>query len=135
MKSSLAHEMIDVDALRVGMFVHLDLSWMAHPFAVGNFRIADQGQVSTIRGLGVRRVRWSPARSDLRAPVRVQGGTLNDTAPADPASPPEPAPLPEVSAADEHRRVLEAQRASLAVCEQQFAEAAQDCKQLCSALR
>jgi len=153
MKSSLAHEMIDVDALRVGMFVHLDLRWMAHPFPVGNFRIADQDQVKTIRALGVRRIRWSPARSDLRAPVRPQGfaastaataavATAADALPIGTAGPAELAPssvpastsasaaTAAAAAADEHRRLLAAQRESLAVCEQQFAEAAQDCKRL-----
>ncbi|HYN58587.1 MAG TPA: DUF3391 domain-containing protein, partial [Rubrivivax sp.] len=30
---------IDVEELRVGMFIHLDLGWMSHPFPVGSFRI------------------------------------------------------------------------------------------------
>ena len=32
MSSATAHETIDVAALRVGMFVQLDLGWLSHPF-------------------------------------------------------------------------------------------------------
>src|SRR5450631_2107386 len=69
MKSAARQDMIDVDALRVGMFVHLDLGWMSHPFPLGNFRISDAGQIATIRSLGLRQVRWSPAQSDVAMPV------------------------------------------------------------------
>ncbi|MFI4932530.1 MAG: DUF3391 domain-containing protein, partial [Burkholderiales bacterium] len=30
---------IAVDELRVGMFVHLDLRWWAHPFALSSFKL------------------------------------------------------------------------------------------------
>src|SRR5580765_6590174 len=56
---------IDVQALRVGMFVHLDVGWMKHPFPLSSFRITSAAQVATIRSLGLRTVRWSPQRSDL----------------------------------------------------------------------
>ena len=46
--------------LQVGMFVHLDLGWMSHPFALSSFRIADAAQIASIRALGLARVRWSP---------------------------------------------------------------------------
>lgn len=35
--------------LRVGMFVHRDLGWMPHPFALSSFRITDASQIATIR--------------------------------------------------------------------------------------
>jgi putative nucleotidyltransferase with HDIG domain len=58
-------ESIDVQALRVGMFVHLDVGWMAHPFPRSAFRIADDGQLETIRALGLARVRWCPELSEV----------------------------------------------------------------------
>jgi len=58
---------IDTADLRVGMFVHLDLGWMSHPFALSSFRIADADQIATIRSLGLARVRWSPEKSDAPA--------------------------------------------------------------------
>jgi len=54
---------IPVEDLRVGMFVHLDLGWMQHPFALSSFRIQSPDQIATIRGLGLGRVRWDPAGS------------------------------------------------------------------------
>ena len=34
---------IDVHDLRVGMFVHLDIGWMSHPFPLSSFRITTRG--------------------------------------------------------------------------------------------
>ncbi|MCG3188879.1 MAG: hypothetical protein LKCHEGNO_01069 [Burkholderiaceae bacterium] len=56
---------IAIDDLRVGMFVHLDLGWWAHPFALSSFRLATADQIATIRGLGLTHVRWSPEKSAL----------------------------------------------------------------------
>jgi hypothetical protein len=57
-------EQIDVGDLKVGMYVHLDMGWMSHPFPLSHFRIATPAQLATIRSLGVRKVRWSPQQSD-----------------------------------------------------------------------
>ena len=54
---------IAIDQLRVGMFVHLDLGWWAHPFAVSSFKIASPEQIATLRGLGLSQLRWSPDKS------------------------------------------------------------------------
>jgi putative nucleotidyltransferase with HDIG domain len=58
---------VSVDQLRVGMFVHLDLSWMSHPFARSSFQVENAEQIRTIQGLGLKTVRWDPARSQLAA--------------------------------------------------------------------
>lgn len=67
-------ESIDVQALRVGMFVHLDVGWMAHPFPRSSFRIADEHQLETIRTLGLGHVRWCPELSE----VVTLGAELDD---------------------------------------------------------
>ena len=135
--TATAKEMIDVDALRIGMFVHLDVGWMSHPFPLSSFRIASADQVATIRSLGLQRVRWSPQQSEMpgvpEAHVRefaasaaaplldlLPGQTLAPTATVD----------AEAMARAEHRRQLAEQRAALAVCERQFAEAAHACKEI-----
>ncbi|MDQ2928804.1 MAG: DUF3391 domain-containing protein, partial [Pseudomonadota bacterium] len=69
MKAATHTHVIDVQALRVGMFVHLDVGWMAHPFPLSSFRITSPAQVATIRSLGLAQVRWSPLQSD---PVVVE---------------------------------------------------------------
>src|SRR3954464_10395831 len=65
MKKARPTDEIDVQALRVGMFVHLDVGWMSHPFPLSSFRIMSAAQLATIRSLGLRTVRWSPQQSDL----------------------------------------------------------------------
>lgn len=102
-------QFIDVDELRVGFYIYLDLGWIGHPFALNNFKIISESQIETIRGLGLQRVRWSPERSDLAIPA---------VAPADAAT-----VLESNSPADHHRRLLLAQRASLERCEREFSDA------------
>jgi putative nucleotidyltransferase with HDIG domain len=75
MKKARPTDEIDVQALRVGMFVHLDMGWMSHPFPLSSFRITTQAQLATIRSLGVRTVRWSPKQSDLSHDDAVRGLT------------------------------------------------------------
>ncbi len=148
MKAAARKDMIDVDALCVGMFVHLDLGWMSHPFPLGNFKISEAGQIATIRSLGLRQVRWSPAQSDVIAPTQATG-------PADPGAAPAPAPalgpasapaaaakpvaIPTLAptaeaqgaqASRQHREQLARETESLALCERQFAEAALACQRL-----
>jgi putative nucleotidyltransferase with HDIG domain len=112
-----ALETIDVAALRVGMFVHLDLGWLSHPFPLSSFRITSDEQIATIRSLGLNEVRWSSAQSEL--PAREM------PAPAPAAV---SAETPEARARAERQRALARQRESLALCERQFAEAARECK-------
>lgn len=155
MKATASKELIEVDDLRVGMFVHLDIGWMSHPFPLGSFKIASEEQVATIRSLGVQRVRWSPTQSDALPPAAPTGWTRPGgldadsrpagTDPSDTASPANtvasagdlsaPVPLaaretPEALVSQAHKRELARQRAALHLCEQQFAEAAHDCKRL-----
>lgn len=159
MKPSPPKELIEVNDLRVGMFIHLDMGWMSHPFPLGSFKIANAEQVATIRSLGVRKVRWSPTQSDPLPPVErtgwtrpadldegadgsvaatagpaETGGTTVDGTPQDAAqsapAPSEPVEDPGRAARTGHRQRLASQRAALQVCERQFAEAAQDCRHL-----
>ena len=144
MKAATSQDMIEIDALRVGMFVHLDMGWMSHPFPLGSFKISSEDQVATIRSLGLRRVRWSPQQSDApvdtehaawgpSGKVELDRATDGDAAAAAPAEPAEPPPLsPEEAARAEHKHRLAGQRAALQLCERQFAEAAHECKQLVS---
>jgi HD-GYP domain-containing protein (c-di-GMP phosphodiesterase class II) len=122
---------IDVDELRVGMFIHLDLKWMQHPFPVGSFRITHAQQIDKIRSLGLKQLRWSPHKSEL-APPPTLAAVDDDAVPAGAAIelPPETA----AQAAERGRREqLGAQRAAAELCQKQFDEAghawraAQDC--------
>jgi putative nucleotidyltransferase with HDIG domain len=143
MKAVANREMIAIADLRVGMFVHLDMGWMSHPFPVGSFKIASAEQVATIRSLGVQSVRWSPTQSDTLPPVAPTGWTrpaaLDEAdapttpttiTPADRLASAAPVESPEAVARNEHKRQLAEQRAALNLCERQFAEAAQGCRQV-----
>ena len=68
---------VEIEELQVGMFVHLDLGWWAHPFALSSFVVSTPEQISTIRGLGLKTLRWSPEKSRLAAP---DGAALPSTA-------------------------------------------------------
>jgi len=56
--------MITMDELRIGLYVYLDLNWFQHPFAFSHFKIKSEDQIETIRGLGLKQVRYNPALSD-----------------------------------------------------------------------
>jgi len=55
---------ITVDQLRIGLYVHLDLGWMAHSFLFSNFKIKNDEQIADIRKLGLKTLRYDPLRSD-----------------------------------------------------------------------
>jgi HD-GYP domain-containing protein (c-di-GMP phosphodiesterase class II) len=113
---------IDVNELRVGMFIHLDLSWMQHPFPVGSFRITHEQQIEKIRSLGLKQLRWSPEKSELAPPPAIHVSGEDDATPAAEAIdlPPETAVQ---AAARQRREQLSAQRASAELCQRQFDEA------------
>ncbi len=56
--------LLKIDALRLGMFVQLDLGWMNHPFPRSRFKLDDPAQIATLRQLGVREVLVRPDLSD-----------------------------------------------------------------------
>ncbi|OHC63139.1 MAG: hypothetical protein A2045_00880 [Rhodocyclales bacterium GWA2_65_20] len=57
---------ISTDQLQIGVYVYLDVGWMHHPFSFNNFKIKSESQLETIRGLGLKTVRWDPERSDIK---------------------------------------------------------------------
>jgi putative nucleotidyltransferase with HDIG domain len=59
---------IGTDQLHLGLYVYLDLKWFEHPFPFGYFKIKSEEQIKIIRGLGLKKVRYDPERSDARPP-------------------------------------------------------------------
>ena len=141
-----------IDDLQVGMFVHLDLGWWAHPFALSSFLITSPDQIATIRGLGLKQLRWSPEKSRLPEPpqppgevaaadaIVVAGGAPHtDDGAAPPAGDSAAAAdgIPAAAAATvaelpppavigpqaAHQSALAAQNAARQLCEQQYGEA------------
>ena len=104
---------VDVQALRVGMVVQLDMGWLSHPFALSRFRIASQDEIRILRDLGLEHVRWSPQDSDP-----VPSGTPVDAGAADGG-----ATATESAERQRRRAALATEREAEALCERQFHEA------------
>ncbi len=81
---------VSVEELKPGMFVHLDLGWWAHPFALSSFVLSSQEQIDTIRGLGLKSLRISPEKSQCAAAAAPAAPASVPALPAGPAQP-EPA--------------------------------------------
>jgi HD-GYP domain-containing protein (c-di-GMP phosphodiesterase class II) len=114
---------VAVGELRVGMFVHLDLGWMSHPFPLSSFKISSPDQIETIRGLGLKALRWAPEKSD---PVDVPAPAAAVTAPAPVLS---AAELAEQAAAQLRQAQVAQQRQATQLCEAQYAEASRAWRQ------
>lgn len=46
------------------MYIQLEVGWLRHPFPVNSFRIATDGQLRTLQGLGLDAIRYFPDRSE-----------------------------------------------------------------------
>lgn len=117
---------VDVSQLRTGMFVELDVGWMAHPFPSGSFKISSNKQIDTIRGLGLARVRYVPEKSDptSAAPEGEQpptGGISTDPQTSERAQ----TAQREQQLRKQRAEQLSAQQNSLIVCERRFGNAVQ----------
>lgn len=117
MKSS-GFELIDVNMLRVGMYVELELGWLSHPFPTGSFKIANNQQIDAIRGLGLKQVRYLPDKSDL-----TQDGPSTQGAADEAAA--ERALHLERESRKRRSALIAAQQKSLIACEDRFREAQQ----------
>jgi putative nucleotidyltransferase with HDIG domain len=125
MSASTLH--ISPDQLCVGLYIHLDLSWWEHDFAFSHFKIKDEGQIQALRALGLKQLRYDPARSDC-PPLPLP----TDTPPAAVAA---PAPDPEEQARQARAAKLGALRKRLAEVDRTFIQASQRVKSLNQTLR
>jgi len=121
-------DFVTPEQLCIGLHVHLDLPWTAHPFTFASFKIRSLEQVATLQSLGLARIRYTPAKSDCEPLAQTTPGDDAAVA-ADAADGPAFAPLPPAAdpAYDAKRRRmarLAAQRERVAACEQQFVSSA-----------
>lgn len=118
---SKGSDYIDVRDLRIGLYVELELGWMAHPFPTGSFKITSTKQIDTIRGLGVERVRCVLSKSD---PESVEDGVdVPKSASNNVVSEKVLAAQREKALRQQRAEQLGAQQRSLVVCERRFGEA------------
>lgn len=107
--------------LFIGLHVHLDLPWTAHPFTFSSFKIKSLDQIATLQSLGLERIRYSPSKSD--------GQPLALPAEAPPPAPPlslEDDPAYVAKRARIERLLAQQQRAE--ACEREFLSAARQLK-------
>lgn len=76
---------IPIDHLRIGLYVFLDLNWFQHPFAFSHFKIKSEDQIRTIRGLGLKSVRYDPALSNSDSPPASGMGASTSPASDEPS--------------------------------------------------
>ena len=122
---------ISMDQLAIGLYVHLDLKWFEHPFAFNNFKIKDDEQIAIIRGLGLKKVRYDPARGDREPPAAraeiVAGEAVHERAEKG-AEEATPVPMPREHPALAAKRALvekiKAQREAAARIEHAFIDTA-----------
>jgi putative nucleotidyltransferase with HDIG domain len=115
---------VNLQDLRIGLFVDLDVGWMAHPFPSSRFKIVSERQIEILKDLGVSSIRYVPSKSD--AP---------DTGEASQQTTAEQDRTQQALAQETARKALEAQQArqvlrtrqqqDLAACEQRFSQSAQ----------
>lgn len=117
-------DFIDVGQLRIGMFVELDVGWMAHPFPSGSFKLSSAKQIDAIRSLGLTQVRYVPEKSDLAA-MRSEDEAHSAAASAAQAAAEEKRLVlqREQQARKARADLLSAQQNSLVICERRFSNA------------
>lgn len=108
------------EQLCVGLYIHLDLSWMDHPFTFSSFKIQNENQIATLRRLGLEKIRYSPVKSDQAlAPAPTAPTERVET-----ATTPTTESIPADETAREAKRArmqqLKAQRAAIEKCEKDF---------------
>jgi putative nucleotidyltransferase with HDIG domain len=115
---------IDIDRLQIGLYVTLDLKWMEHQFLTSSFKIKTEKQLEELRHLGLKTIRYSPARSDCK-PLPPQPRAAGP-APAPPPSAPvvTAEELAVIARKKERLLRLEKLRQSVTQCEKKFVEAA-----------
>lgn len=117
---------IPIDQLQVGLYIHLDLKWFEHPFAFSHFKIKDEEQLKTIRGLGLKTVRYDPALSDVAPAAPVAAPPV----PVPPAPEPEPVVSPELQAKRAMMERIKAQRQDAARIEHAFVNTAKAIREI-----
>ncbi|MGL4996142.1 MAG: HD-GYP domain-containing protein, partial [Deefgea sp.] len=118
---------IHPDQLQIGLFIQLDLHWMAHPFTFGSFKIKSADQIETLKKLGLKQIRYSPTKSDVQ-PLEIPPAEVIDTQEDSLAEQVEITPDPILQAMlDAKRERLkqhEHRQTQLDACEKAFGQAA-----------
>ncbi|HEY3325911.1 MAG TPA: HD-GYP domain-containing protein [Novimethylophilus sp.] len=116
---------IEPAQLRIGIYVHLDLGWMDHPFTFNNFKIRNEKQLEEVRSLGLKKLRYDPLRSDCEPLPAIKASPS-------PRTPPAAEPLPAQPSVTQrfHTERLKQLHHAIHECEQKFVAAAHTVRQV-----
>jgi putative nucleotidyltransferase with HDIG domain len=113
---------ISPQQLRIGLHVHVDLPWTDHPFTFSSFKIRSLDQIATLQSLGLTRIRYTRAKSDVDP---LPEPLVDEALP-----PPTPRDDPIYDAKRERIERLSAQRRRAAACEREFLSSARAMKSI-----
>ncbi|QZA80055.1 DUF3391 domain-containing protein [Deefgea piscis] len=115
------------DQLQVGVYIQLDLHWMAHPFSFGSFKIKSIDQIETLKKLGLTKIRYIPNKSDIQ-PLAPTSPAITPTAEPTPTAShsevSDPTVLALLAAKRQRQSQHEHRQAQLDACEKAFGKAA-----------
>lgn len=117
-------ENIDVAQLLPGMYIELEVGWLAHPFPTNQFRITSQKQIDTIRALGLQQVRINPAKS-----IRPQDNSSPTVVPLRTNRPDTQTLASRQLEAEQRRQQLANQEREQIACERRFGQTVRQYKQ------
>jgi putative nucleotidyltransferase with HDIG domain len=126
-----SYQSVGISQLQPGMFVVLDIGWLAHPFPTGKFKITQQSQIDTLRSLGLRSVQVDLTRSDVPGGSQDSGGGNGDGGAMAAAQAASRAAAQQLAAEVQARQALNraerasllaAQQSVLMACEKRFSE-------------
>jgi putative nucleotidyltransferase with HDIG domain len=112
---------VPIEQLCIGLYVHIDLPWLEHSFALNSFKIKTEAELQALRQLGLKTLRVNPARSDCRplAPAAVVALEI-------PTAIAQPTPEEQEKIREKKARIdrLIREREAIAACEKQLLKAA-----------
>jgi putative nucleotidyltransferase with HDIG domain len=117
-------DFVDLQDLRIGLFVDLDVGWMAHPFPSSRFKIATERQIEILKGLGIGRVRYVPSKSDTPGLQNELEQAKSEQERIEQALAQEMAQKA-LQLQQERQALRVHQQRDLAICEERFSESAQ----------
>ncbi len=67
----MAFQQINIEELRLGMYVKLGCSWWKHPFTNNQFKVMNKKDLSTIRNISKLTLNYDPDLSDPEVPDEI----------------------------------------------------------------